>query len=431
MKAFMNTKSLSNTPLILLCYARRALLLTFAVLSLSAAARAGSIYVPDYSFETPAVPDQPPFAAPFLDYWQETDQPGYYNPTNFGNTPWQFLVGEFYNDPTDGAYIDNVDGVQCAFLQSLPLVGIFQDYNSFSSTQSGPTHAFNATFKPGHPYYLTVGLIGGGGGMTNGATLQLSLYYRDASSNMVTVVSRTITNSPDLFPSDTHFVDFQLDVPTVQPTDPWANQNIGIEMLATVDFTTLGGYWDLDNVRLVEGLNVPNFSFETPAVPDEPPFAAPFVDYWQETDQPGYYNPSNFDNTPWQFLVGEFYNDPNDGAFIDNTDGLQCGFLQSLPLVGIFQDYNSFSSTQGGPTHAFNAIYNPGKGYNLRVGLIGGGGGMTNGATLMLSMYYRDAMSNMVPVAAMTITNTPRCPMRPDAADATRLPFPVGPGPGL
>src|SRR5581483_8522761 len=223
------------------------------------------------------------------------------------NTPWQYLVGEFYNDPADGSYIDNTDGNQCGFLQSLPQVGIFQDYNSFSSTQGGPTHAFNAKFKAGHPYYLTVGLIGGGGGMPVGATMQLSLYYRDASNNVVTVASRTITNTPALFPTNTHFVDFQLDVPTVQPGDAWAGQNIGIEMLCTVDFSNLGGYWDVDNVRLVEGVNLPNFSFETPAVPDVPPFADPYLDYWQQTAQPAYYDPSNFDNTPWQYLVGEFY----------------------------------------------------------------------------------------------------------------------------
>lgn len=396
-----------------------------ALFMVTAKAVAGVIYVPNNSFETPPVPDEPPFAAPFLDYWQETDQPGYYNPTNFDDTPWQDLVGEFYNDPGDGAYIDNTDGVQCGFLQSLPLVGIFQDYNSFSDTQSGPTHAFNARFNRGHTYHLTVGLIGGGGGMPQGATLQMSFYYRDAMSNMVVVASETITNSTNIFATNTHFIDFHLDVAAVQPTDAWAGQSIGIEFLSTVDFSNLGGYWDIDNVRLVEGLDVPNFSFETPPVPDEPPFAAPFMDYWQETDQPGYYNPTNFDNTPWQYLVGEFFNDPNDGAYIDNTDGLQCGFLQSLPLVGIFQDYNSFSSTQTGPTHSFNEVFEPGKGYKLSVNLIGGGGGMPTGATLLLSLYYRDAMSNMVTVAAMTITNTPELFPTNTHFVTVQLPVPV------
>jgi len=368
--------------------------------------RAGEIYLPNNSFETPPVPDVPPFAQPALDYWQETPQADYYNPTNFEDTPWSYLIGAFYNDPDDGAYIDNANGNQCAFLQSLPQVGLFQDYNSVSSTQSNATHAFNATFRPGHPYYVTAGLIGGGGDMPAGAALQMILYYRDASNNMVAVSSRMITNTASLFPTDTHFVDFQLDVPTVQPGDAWAGKNIGIEFLCAVDFSTAGGYWDVDNVRLVEGVNVPNFSFETPAVPDVPPFAQPALDYWEETPQPGYYDPADFQDTPWSYLVGAFYNDPNDGAYIDNTDGNQCAFLQSLPEVGIYQDYNSYSTTQTNPTYAFNSTFNPGKGYTLTAGLIGGGGGMPTGATLQMSLYYRDASNNMVTVAATTITNT-------------------------
>ena len=213
---------------------------------------AGAIYIPNYSFETPAVPDAPPFADPLLDYWQETAQPDYYDPTDFDDTPWQYLVGEFYNDPSDGAFIDNADGNQCAFLQSLPQVGIFQDYNSYSDTQPDPTHAFNATFNVGKGYNLTMGVIGGGGGMPAGATLQVSLYYRDAASNMVTVAATTITNTPDLFPVNTHFVNVRLQAPGVKPGDPWAGQNIGVELLCTADFSNLGGYWDVDNVVLSE-----------------------------------------------------------------------------------------------------------------------------------------------------------------------------------
>lgn len=354
--------------------------------------RAGRIYVPDFSFETPAVPDQPPFADPEMDYWQETPQPDYYNPAEFDDTPWSDLIGEFYNDPEDGAYIGNADGVQCGFLQNLPEVGIFQDYNSFSSTQAGPTHAFNATFQPGHCYYLTAGVIGGGGGMPAGATLQLSLYYRDASNNIVTVASRTITNSLENFPNNTNFVDFQLDVPSVLPE--WAGKNIGIEILCTVDFTTYGGYWDIDNVRLVEAQFVPNFSFETPAVPDEPPYAAPYMDSWVETPQPDYYDPAEFDDTPWSDLVGEFYNDTNDGAYIINADGVQCGFLQNLPEVGIYQTVPS--------------TYNVGKGYSLSVDVLGGGGDMPPGAPLLVSLYYLDASNNMVTVASETVVNTPQ-----------------------
>ena len=36
----------------------------------------------------------------------------------------------------------------------------------------------------------------------------------------------------------------------MRPTDAWAGQHLGIQMLSTVDTNLQGGYWDLDNVRL-------------------------------------------------------------------------------------------------------------------------------------------------------------------------------------
>src|SRR5271168_4938012 len=83
----------------------RAALAILALTACVSGLKAGVIPVPNNSFETPPVTDTPPFAAPVLDYWEETAQPGYYNPTNFDNTPWYYLTGEFYNDPNDGAYI--------------------------------------------------------------------------------------------------------------------------------------------------------------------------------------------------------------------------------------------------------------------------------------------------------------------------------------
>lgn len=372
------------------------------------AASAGTIPVPNASFETPFQPGAPYYASPYMDYWQETPQPCYYNPTNFDDTPWSDLVGEFTNDPGDGAYITNCDGTQAAFLQSLPGVGIYQDYTSFSDTQGGPTYAFNAKYQVGKSYTLTAGIIGDSEeGLPQGATLQMSLYYRDASNNMVTVSSMTITNTTNLFTNNLGFVDFQLDVPTVQATNAWAGQNIGIEFLVTVGFDNLGGDWDVDNVRLVEHLNLPNASFESPPQPGAPYYASPYLDYWQETPQPGYYNPTNFDDTPWADLTGGFTNDPGDGAYILNCDGTQAAFLQSLPGVGLFQDYTSFSDTQGGPTYAFNSVYQVGKSYTLTAGIIGDSEeGLPQGATMQMLLYYRDASSNMVTVASTTITNT-------------------------
>ena len=52
---------------------------------------------------------------------------------------------------------------------------------------------------------------------------------------MDTVAETTVTNSEAYFPTDTEFVDFQVQVPPVKATDPWAGQNIGIQLVATPD----------------------------------------------------------------------------------------------------------------------------------------------------------------------------------------------------
>jgi hypothetical protein len=80
----------------------------------------------------------------------------------------------------------------------------------------------------------------------------LSLYYRDASSNMVTVAATNVTYDTNVFTNITSLVDFQTTIPVVKATDPWAGQNIGIQFLSSVSPDLIGGVWDLDNVRLTE-----------------------------------------------------------------------------------------------------------------------------------------------------------------------------------
>ena len=140
-----------------------------------------------------------------------------------------------------------------------PQTAIFQDYDSTDWSNPAPTHAFNATYDVGKSYTLTVAVLGGTNvdyPMPEGTTLELSLYYRDSASNMVTVAATSITNSWALFSNATpHFIDFQVQVPTVKASDPWAGQHIGVQLLSTVAGTNLvGGYWDLDNVRLVSSV---------------------------------------------------------------------------------------------------------------------------------------------------------------------------------
>jgi thiamine pyrophosphokinase len=282
-----------------------------------------------------------------------------------------------------------MEGTQGAYLFALPGVAIFQDSTSLGSTGAPtptPAHEFETTFTAGKAYSLTVGVLGGGGGMSNGATFQMSLYYRDAASNKVTVAAKTVTNTPALFPTNIHFTDFSVQVPMVLGTEAWAGRAIGIELASTVGFELLGGYWDIDNVRLTESI-IPNASFEWPRAD----FASAEMDFWQKAPQPIWYQDPQF---PWVQLMGQFLNTSNGSPnHIDNMDGEQAAYLFALPDVALSYEEASKKFEQG-------------KSYSLTVGVLGGGGGMSNGATFELSLYYRDANSNQVTVAAMSITNT-------------------------
>ena len=363
----------------------------------SGALQAGNIYVPNGSFEQP----ETVFADPRNDLWQESPKPVWYDEQ--ANGPWGQLTGVFLNTATTNIdYIDNMDGKQGAFFFALPGVALFQDYLSTYGTNASPAHDFNARFEVGKSYQLTVGVIGGGGGMSNGVTLELSLYYRDGASNRVTVAATTVTNEPANFSNTTHFIDFQVQLPAVKAGDAWAGQHIGVQLLSTVGFDLASGYWDLDNVRLTETIEVPNGSFEQPATV----FADPRNDLWQESPKPVWYDEQA--NGPWGQLTGVFLNTATTNIdYIDNMDGKQGAFFFALPGVALFQDYLSTYGANASPAHDFNTRFEVGKSYQLTVGVIGGGGGMSNGVTMELSLYYRDGASNRVTVAATTITNEP------------------------
>ncbi|HEX5220845.1 MAG TPA: hypothetical protein VFZ59_14850 [Verrucomicrobiae bacterium] len=219
------------------------------LLARSAMLHAGPINVPNGSFEEPATF----FVSTIFESWQRTPQWEFWNENATG--PWTNLTGIFKNTaPGNDDHIVNCDGNQAAWLFANPEVGLFQDYDAMDWNDPVPTRAFNAVYEVGKSYELTVGLFGGGAGrnygMLEGVTLELSLYFRDAASNRVTVAATTITNSNELFPDSTNLVDFTVQVPIVKATDPWAGQHIGILMLSTVSSNLQGGYWDVDNVRL-------------------------------------------------------------------------------------------------------------------------------------------------------------------------------------
>lgn len=212
--------------------------------------RAESIAIPNASFELPLTV----YADQRVDSWQETPKPFWYNEVTMG--PWDQLVGVFLNtSPTNSDHIDNCDGSQALFLFAVPGTGIFQDYDTMDWSHVTPPHDFNVAFEPGKSYTLTAGFIGGGGGMTNGVSVEMSLYYRDASSNQVTVAATNIVYSSTVFSNQTHFIDGQLTLPAVKPSDAWVGKKLGVQFLSTVDFASAGGYWDIDNVRLTSVLN--------------------------------------------------------------------------------------------------------------------------------------------------------------------------------
>lgn len=208
--------------------------------------RAEAILIPNASFESPVTP----FVNINLDAWQKAAKPDWYDES--GPFLWTQLTGLFKNPPPGSAdHIPNCDGHQAAWLFAVRDVAFFQDYDSVDWRGGPPSHAFDARFEVGKTYRLTVGVIGAGGNMLEGASLEAALYFRDAASNQVVVASTNIVHTQALFPNRERFLDFQAQAPPVSAEQPWANQHIGIRFRSTVTDTNLeGGYWVLDNVRL-------------------------------------------------------------------------------------------------------------------------------------------------------------------------------------
>ena len=207
--------------------------------------QAGTIHIPNGSFESPVTT----FVDVNIDNWQKGAKPGWFNES--GGFLWSQETGTFKNTPPASSdHLDNCDGGQAIWMFAVPEVELFQDYDSVAWNDPAPSNAFDARFEVGKSYDLTVGINGGGGGMSNGATMRITLYYRDTASNRVAVGTTTITNSPVIFPTHTHLTDFHVRVPMVGSGDACAGRNIGVQLLSTVTTNLQGGYWDLDNVRL-------------------------------------------------------------------------------------------------------------------------------------------------------------------------------------
>jgi hypothetical protein len=217
-------------------YCQRALLVT-AIVAMNAIADAQPIPVPNYSFESQTAPNVYPYVNVNVDSWQKAPEPAYYGPAigvPYG-IPWAGTAGVFLDV---NPYV-NHDGTQCGYILGFPEVTLYQDN-------------FGGTFDVGKTYNLTIGVFGKST-LAPGSTLELSLYYLDGASNHVNVASTTVTYSAAAFPTSgpLSLVDFQVNTPFVQSSDPWAGKAIGIQLLSTTPLEmSTGGNWDFDNVRL-------------------------------------------------------------------------------------------------------------------------------------------------------------------------------------
>jgi len=324
-----------------------------------------SIPIENASFEAPLIDPNNAFGAvPYVYGWTEID----IDPEGLSRN-----TGVFANtDPNSFDHIVNADGSQLAFLGSQQGNALEQDLAD--------------TYKVGCDYRLIVGVSVSGRFPPSGAepadTLELVLYYRDMN-DVVDIAHQTV-EAAGL--SSIELQDFSLELPTVQDGDDWAAKAIGIALRAAGQ---PGGFWDLDNVRLIESapISIPieNASFEAPLIDPNNAFGAvPYVDGWTEID----IDPEGLSRN-----TGVFANtDANSLDHIVNADGSQLAFLGSQQGNALEQD--------------LDAIYKAGCDYRLIVGVSVSGRFPPSAVepvdTLELVLYYRDA-NDVVDIAHQTV----------------------------
>jgi hypothetical protein len=338
--------------------------LIFFVLWVATPVFSASISIENASFEAPVVDPNGFGAVPLVDGWTEVDI----------DTLFSTNTGVFANTDADSPdHIVNADGKQLAFLGSQQGNALEQDLAD--------------AYKVGCEYRLTVGVSVSGRFPPSAAepvdTLELVLYYRDAN-DVVDIAHQTIEAMGQSY---TQLQDFSLELPKVHADDAWAGKNIGIALRAAGQ---PGGFWDLDNVRLIESapvsIPIENASFEAPVVDPNGFGAVPLVNGWTEVDI----------DTMFSTNTGVFANtDPNSFDHIINADGSQLAFLGSQMGNALEQD--------------LDAIYKAGCDYRLTVGVSVSSrfppAVVEPVDTLELVLYYRDA-NDVVDIARQTVEAT-------------------------
>lgn len=278
---------------------------------MAGSAWSASIPIENASFEAPVVDPNSFGALPFAEGWTELDN------DTLGSTN----TGVFANTAADSPdHVANADGIQLAFLGS--------------ELGNGFQQELVATYKAGCDYRLSVG-VGISMRFPPSAaepvdTIDLVLYYLDEAESIIEIASESV-EATGL--SSTELKDFSLYLPAVDTEDAWAGKAIGIAIRAT---GMAGGFWTLDNVRLIESvpvsIPVANASFETPVVDPNGFGAMPYAEGWIELDV----DDLSSSNT------GVFANTSEDSwDHVVNADGLQISFLGSEKGNGFEQDLSS------------------------------------------------------------------------------------------
>jgi hypothetical protein len=193
-----------------------------------------SIPIENASFESPMIdPNNAYGAKPDVDGWTEID----IDPEGLSRN-----TGVFANtDPNSFDHIVNADGKQLAFLSSQTGNALEQD--------------LEAVYKAGCDYRLIVGVSVSTRFPPSAVepvdALELVLYYRDAN-DIIDIAHQTVEATGQSY---TQLQDFSVQLATVQTGDAWAGKAIGIALRANGQ---PGGFWDLDNVRLVVSASEPD-----------------------------------------------------------------------------------------------------------------------------------------------------------------------------
>lgn len=206
-----------------------------SVLLLCASAGADLIPVANHSFEYPVIDpnDNPNYAIPVIAQWREIDL----------DTDTSAFTGTFKNTPADANdHIWNPDGNQLALLWNLPGNSIEQE--------------LAATYQVDKSYRLTIAVcLSTRFTPTPGSGLRIVFYYIygteffEIDSYAIPVESTTTRTTRD----------FSFTIGPLEGTEQYAGKNIGIAIRPAAAGSGYG-YWDIDNIRLMEFPRTPNFN---------------------------------------------------------------------------------------------------------------------------------------------------------------------------